>query len=58
MPHTRTRPGMRVYVELRDGECFIDHFVQRTPSKLVVFRRRSVRAGDIAVFRQATPTER
>jgi len=58
VPHTRTTKGMRVYVETRGGGAFVDHFVERTRSKIVIFRTRKVPAGAIAVFRQARPDER
>ena len=56
-PHTSTVPGRRVYVETRDGEVFIDRFVERRKNKRVVFAGRTVPAGDIAVFRRARPGE-
>jgi hypothetical protein len=49
-PHTRTNRGKRVRVELKNGEVFIDRFLERTPKKWLIFESRKVRAGDVKAF--------
>lgn len=50
-PHTRTRRGKTVRVQLRTGEVFTDKFIERTAKKLLIFESgRRVHAGEIKSF--------
>lgn len=49
-PHTQTRRGKRVRVELKSGEVFVDKFLERTRKKLLIFEGRTVRVGDVKAF--------
>lgn len=58
-PHTATRRGKRVRVELRNGEVFIDRFHDRTAGKWVEFETHArVRQGDIKAFSHYRPIQR
>ena len=53
-PHTAVKRGKRVKVVLKNGETFVDKFVERT-SRYVTFETRKVLKGDIksfAIFKQ------
>lgn len=50
-PHTITRRGKTVRVELRNGDVFEDKFVERTAKKILIFESgRRVKAGDVKSF--------
>lgn len=50
-PHTAIRRGKRVRVELKNGEVFVDKFINRTRGKICEFELRGrVPAGDIKAF--------
>lgn len=48
--HTATYKGMWCKVKLKNGEEFIDKFLDRTKGKKVVFEKRTVGQGDIFTF--------
>jgi hypothetical protein len=48
-PHTSAPKGKRVRVVLRNGEVFVDKFVERT-ARHVVFETRAVRTRDLKSF--------
>ena len=57
-PHTATHRGKRVRVELKNGEVFVDKFVNRTRGKIVEFELRGrVPAGDIKAFSHFRPQQ-
>lgn len=50
-PHTITRRGKTVRVELKTGEVFEDKFIERTQKKILIFGSgRRVRQGEIKSF--------
>lgn len=58
-PHTATRQGKRVFVQLKNGERFVDRFVTRTGNKVVIFEQRGrVPVGDIKSFSNFKPQPR
>lgn len=57
-PHTYTKRGKRVRVQLISGEVFIDKFLERTAKKIIVFASgRRVRQGDIKSFSDFRPLQ-
>lgn len=50
-PHTQTRRGKMVRVELRTGEVFEDRFLERTRKKILIFASgRRVHVGEVKAF--------
>lgn len=49
MPHTSAPRGKRIYVVLKNGETFVDKFIERRPHH-IVFAGRVVEATDIQKF--------
>lgn len=48
-PHTAVKKGKRVKVVLKNGETFVDKFIDRK-SRYVTFENRTVLKGDIKSF--------
>lgn len=47
-PHTRTRRGKIVRIELRNGEVFFDRYLEQTPGKVLILEKRGrIPAGHI-----------
>lgn len=49
-PHTACHPGKRVRVKLRDGEEFVDRFIDRTDKWVFFSSGRKVPKRDIKSF--------
>lgn len=58
-PHTVTRRGKTVRVELRNGEVFEGKFLERTPGKWLLFQcGRRIHVGEVKAFSDKMPTQR